>query len=35
MPELTQLDAWKRLQAHYPNIEAMHMRDMFAEDTQR
>jgi len=35
MPELTQLDAWKNLQTHYQNIKAVHMRDMFAEDSQR
>ncbi|MFK5926236.1 MAG: glucose-6-phosphate isomerase [Desulfuromusa sp.] len=35
MSELTQLTAWKNLQAHYQNIEALHMRDLFAEDPQR
>lgn len=35
MPELTKLDAWKKLQTHYQNIATIHMRDMFAADTQR
>ena len=35
MPKLTQLDAWKKLQTHYRNIENIHMREMFAEDPQR
>lgn len=35
MPKLTQLDAWKKLQTHYRNIEKIHMREMFAEDPQR
>jgi len=35
MPELTQLAAWKNLQTHHQDIEAIHMRDLFAEDPQR
>ncbi|MDA3902418.1 MAG: glucose-6-phosphate isomerase [Desulfuromusa sp.] len=35
MPDLTQLSAWNNLQAHYQDIEAIHLRDLFAEDTQR
>ena len=33
MSELTKLDAWNNLQTHYQNIEPIHMRDMFAEDS--
>ncbi|MDX2480651.1 MAG: glucose-6-phosphate isomerase [Desulfuromusa sp.] len=35
MPDLTKLAAWSNLQAHYQDIEALHLRDLFAEDTQR
>lgn len=32
---LTQLPAWKALQAHYPQMSKRHLRDLFAEDTNR
>ncbi len=35
MPELTQLAAWKNLQAHYQDIETIHLRNLFADDPQR
>ncbi|MDX2493479.1 MAG: glucose-6-phosphate isomerase [Desulfuromusa sp.] len=35
MPDLTHLTAWKNLQTHYQEIEAIHLRDLFAEDPQR
>jgi len=35
MPELTQLPAWKNLQSHYQDIEAIHLRQLFADDPQR
>jgi len=35
MPDLTQLSAWKRLQTHYQEIEAIHLRQLFAEDQER
>ncbi len=35
MPDLTQLATWKKLQTHFREIEAIHLRDLFAEDPQR
>ncbi len=32
---LTQLPAWKTLEAHYAEIEPKHLRDLFAEDPDR
>jgi glucose-6-phosphate isomerase len=33
--DLTQLPAWKALQAHYSEIEPVHLRDLFAKDPAR
>ena len=35
MPDLIQLSSWKNLQDHYRDIEAIHLRQLFAEDQQR
>ena len=35
MPELTQCAAWKKLQTHYREVEATHLRQLFAEDQER
>ena len=35
MPELTRLPAWKNLQSHYQDIEAIHLRQLFAGDPGR
>lgn len=35
MSALTQLPAWKALQAHHQEIEALHMREMFKTDPDR
>lgn len=35
MPDLTQYSAWKQLQANYQEIEAIHLRQLFAEDPHR
>jgi len=35
MPDLTQCPAWKKLQSHYREIEATHLRQLFAEDQER
>jgi len=35
MSALTQLPAWKALQAHHQEISTVHMREMFAADTDR
>jgi glucose-6-phosphate isomerase len=35
MPSVTQLPAWKDLEAHYQEISALHMRDLFASDPER
>ncbi len=35
MPRLTELPAWKALQAHQRTIEPLQMRQLFAEDPQR
>ena len=32
---LTQRPAWKALQAHYPKIQSLHLRKLFADDPQR
>ncbi|MCD6580636.1 MAG: glucose-6-phosphate isomerase, partial [Desulfuromusa sp.] len=35
MPDLTQYFAWKKLQTHYREVEAIHLRQLFAEDQER
>ena len=35
MPDLIQQPAWKKLQTHYQDIEAIHLRQLFAEDQER
>jgi glucose-6-phosphate isomerase len=35
MPLLTQLPAWKDLEEHYQEISGLHMRDLFASDSDR
>jgi glucose-6-phosphate isomerase len=35
MPSLTELDSYKKLQAHYNEISSLHMRDIFANDENR
>ena len=35
MPPVTKLPAWKDLEAHYQEISALHMRDLFASDPGR
>jgi glucose-6-phosphate isomerase len=34
-PSLTNSAAWKALQAHYPTIKDLHLRDLFAKDSSR
>ncbi len=34
-PRITQTQSWKALQAHYKEMSALHMRDLFAEDARR
>jgi len=35
MTKLTELSAWKALQAHFQTLESVHMRDLFDADSQR
>ena len=35
MSSLTELPAWKALQAHYQSLHEVHLRDLFAHDPQR
>ena len=35
MPSVTQLPAWKNLEAHYHEISALQMRDLFTGDPER
>jgi glucose-6-phosphate isomerase len=35
MIPLTELPAWKALQAHYQSVRELHLRDLFAQDPQR
>jgi len=35
MSKLTKSPAWKALKAHFEQVKAVHMRDLFAEDPQR
>jgi glucose-6-phosphate isomerase len=35
MTPLTELPAWKALQAHYQSVRELHLRDLFAQDPQR
>ena len=35
MPRPTQLPAWKALSAHYDEVCRLHLRDLFAQDSQR
>ena len=35
MPELTRLPAWRTLEKHFLEIETLHLRDLFATDSQR
>lgn len=35
MSKLTELPAWQALQAHFQDIKNLHMRDLFAQDSQR
>ncbi len=32
---LTELKAWKALESHYPQVSALHLRDLFAADAKR
>ena len=32
---LTELAAWKALEAHYPNMQNLHLRQLFADDPKR
>jgi len=35
MPFVTQLPAWKALEAHCQEVSGLHMRDLFARDPER
>jgi len=35
MSELSQQPVWKKLQAHYQDVDGLHLRDLFAEDSSR
>ncbi|MDA3869316.1 MAG: glucose-6-phosphate isomerase [Gammaproteobacteria bacterium] len=35
MPKLTELPAWKAIESHFTEVEGLHMRDLFAQDSQR
>ena len=34
-PQLTTLTAWKALEAHYPKVRELHLRNLFADDPKR
>src|SRR5664279_1939257 len=34
-PQLTNLAAWKSLEAHYPKVRELHLRKLFADDPKR
>ena len=35
MPKPTELDSWKKLQAHFADVKSLEMRDLFRDDAQR
>src|SRR5664280_2974310 len=35
IPQLTKLPAWQALEAHYPKIQELHLRKLFADDPKR
>jgi glucose-6-phosphate isomerase len=35
IPQLTKLAAWQALEAHYPKVQALHLRNLFADDPKR
>jgi glucose-6-phosphate isomerase len=34
-PQLTKLEAWQALEAHYPKVRELHLRKLFADDPKR
>jgi glucose-6-phosphate isomerase len=35
IPQLTKLAAWQALEAHYPKVRELHLRNLFADDPKR